>query len=128
MQAMMASLFEIPLEMVPHFFHDGCDPDTFHQRINDWLRPMNLGYLPIGYCGPEFFQALGLRGWHTEAYGPAVRGVQHACASLDGVVTHDPHPSKTGLQAIEGFGVFVVLDPSKPACLVAGRIGETQFE
>lgn len=115
MRAMFASLFELPIEQVPHFLHDGCDSNTFHQRINDWLRPMNLGYLPVGACSPTTLAQYGIRGWFHEAYGQSPRGVQHACVACDGEVVHDPHPTKTGLQSVEGVGMLFVLDPSKPA-------------
>lgn len=115
MRATFASLFELPIEDVPHFLHDGCDSDTFHRRINDWLRPMNLGYMPVALAGCEWLEAIGLNGWHHEAFGPSPRGVQHACVAIDGAVVHDPHPSKVGLVGIEGAGVLVILDPSKPA-------------
>ena len=116
-RAVMASLFELPIEQVPHFLRDGCDADTFNQRINDWLRPMNLGYLPVGKCDAQWLSAIGLRGWHHEAYGPTSRGTNHACAALDGAVVHDPYPSRAGLLEIEGAGVVLVLDPSKPVLL-----------
>ena len=115
MRAMIASLFELGIEEVPHFFEDGCDASTFNSRINSWLRPMNLGYLPIGVVTVDALQAIGLNGLHHELSGQASRGVLHACAALDGQVVHDPHPTKTGLATIEMSGVFVVLDPSKPA-------------
>jgi hypothetical protein len=114
MRAMVASLFEVGIETVPHFFEDGCNAQTFNERINAWLRPMNLGYLPIGVISPEHLQLLGIQGLHHELSGQASRGVLHACAALDGVVTHDPHPRKGGLLSIEMSGVFVILDPSKP--------------
>jgi hypothetical protein len=115
MRAMIASIFELPLQSVPHFFEDGCDAHTFNSRVNAWLRPMNMAYLPIGPIAPHILEHIGVHGLHHEASGPAARGVLHACVALDGTVVHDPHPSKAGLLEIEMAGVFVVLDPSKPA-------------
>lgn len=112
MRAVVASLFELPIDAVPHFLDGGCEADEFNQRINAWLRPVNLAYLPINGIGASL-SSLGIEGLHHEASGPGARGAYHACAALDGKVTHDPHPTKSGLNSIETSGVFVVLDPSK---------------
>ncbi len=114
MRATIASLLEVDADKVPHFMHDGCpDSSQFNVRVNDFLRPMNLGYLPMT-CSGEYLASNGIRGMNHEIAGQTERGTYHACAAMDGVLTHDPHPTHAGLEKIEEFGVFIVLDPSKP--------------
>lgn len=117
MRATVATLLDLPREEVPHFLYDGTtDGLAFHCRVNDFLRPMNLAYLPVSHLS-EVLEVWGIRGLHHEVSGPTERGTCHACAAIDGEVKHDPHPTRAGLTKIEAFGVFVVLDPSKPISL-----------
>lgn len=114
MQAVVASALELSIDAVPHFLHDNTqDGALFNRRINEFLRPFNLAYLSF----PQFkaaFDSFGIRGLVHEISGPGARGVEHACVAIDGEITHDPHPSRNGLIEIDHYGVFVVLDPSKP--------------
>ena len=41
------------------------------------------------------------------ANGPAERGVDHSCVAIDGVIVHDPHPSRAGLISIEDYEVLL---------------------
>jgi hypothetical protein len=114
MRAMVASILELSIDEVPHFMHDGTkDGVVFNQRVNAFLRHFNLGYVSFPECR-DALDAFGVRGLVHEVSGQSERGVCHACVALDGAITHDPHPSKAGLLKIEDYGVFVVLDPSKP--------------
>jgi len=116
MQATLASLLELPIDQVPHFLADGTtDGNVFCQRLNEWLRPMNMAYVMI----PPFAGAArvtGIKGLHHEVSGPSPReaGYWHACCGVDGKLTHDPHSSRDGVD-IQSWGIFMVLDPSKPA-------------
>jgi len=113
-RAVIASLLEMDCDEVPHFLWDGTqDGNEFCRRINDWLRPMNLAFVMM----PSFAHILGeigVRSLHHEASGPSPRlpDYHHAVCSVDGEVTHDPHPSRAGVD-VESWGVFLVLDPSK---------------
>ena len=44
---------------------------------------------------------------YSLASGPSPRGIQHSCVARDGVVVHDPHPSRAGLREIEGYTALV---------------------
>lgn len=121
MQAMVASVLGVPIDAVPHFLHDGTqDGHEFSRRVNDFLRPFNLGYMEVTASARDYLDAVGLRGLVHEASGQSARGVSHACVAVDGAVVHDPHPTKAGLESVEDYGIFVVLDPSKaigrPTC------------
>lgn len=120
MRAMIASLFELDPATVPHFNAGGPDGDEFTRRLNAWLRPRNMAYLSFPRLNADWLRIVGIEGLHHEASGQTERGTCHACAAVDTVVVHDPHPSRAGLTQVEFTGVFVVLDPSKPV-----RCGET---
>lgn len=45
------------------------------------------------------------------ASGPAVRGLLHSCVAWNGVVVHDPHPSRAGLLEVTDY---ITLTPTPP--------------
>jgi multidrug efflux pump subunit AcrB len=53
--------------------------------------------------------AMGLPPGYSIAGGPSLRfaGRMHACVALDGIVVHDPHPSREGLPF--GIASYVVI-------------------
>lgn len=114
MRAALASMLEVPIEKVPHFLHDNTsDNAEFCRRVSDFLRPLNLGYISFPECRQALHET-GVRGLVHEVSGTSERGVCHACVAVDGEIVHDPHPGRGGLDKIDYFGVFIVLDPSKP--------------
>jgi hypothetical protein len=112
--AFLASTLEIPIEDVPHFADGWPEPDEFNRRINAFLAPLNLAFMCVNI--EDWCSSMGVTGLVHELFGLSPRGADHATVGIDGVMTHDPHPSKAGLLTpAEEWGVFVVLDPSKPA-------------
>ena len=94
--ACLASILEVPIETVPSFV------DTYWwERFVGWLAAQGLaatsveGTIPPGYA---------------IAFGPSTRLADrgHACVALDGVIVHDPHPSREGLPIVFHY---VVLHP-----------------
>lgn len=94
--ACLASILEIPLGEVPHFW--GPRWPDFLQWLADRGLAMTLYhkrlYVPPGY---------------SIAGGPSVRfaGQMHACVAFDGLIIHDPHPSREGLPL--GVAEYVVI-------------------
>jgi hypothetical protein len=94
--ACVASILEVPLRDVPRF--SGPRQPWFSR----WLAGRGLSasihqsinHVPAGY---------------SIAGGPSPRfaGRIHACVALDGVVIHDPHPSRDGLPS--GVVEYVVI-------------------
>ena len=87
--ACVASILEIPLEEVPRFMR-------VSWPFLRWLAGRGLSaslYKRVDYIPPGY----------SIATGPSMRfaGKMHACVALDGIVIHDPHPSREGLP----FGV-----------------------
>ncbi len=98
--AVLASLLDIPLWMVPEFEGMFARRDTYWlQRVDEWLNTMfgkDLNYdLPkhVDECGvslPEFY-IVG---------GESSRGVEHAVIFSHGKMVHDPHPLGGGISKI----------------------------
>jgi hypothetical protein len=84
--ACIASILEVPLGDVPYFW--GPRQAWFAR----WLAGQGLAVAlyPRGVHVPWGYSIAG---------GPSARfaGRMHACVALDGVVVHDPHPSRDGL-------------------------------
>jgi hypothetical protein len=91
--ACVASILEIPIEGVPFFFDEHWWP-----RFLEWLG--DRGFTATAIAGdvtpPPGF---------TMALGPSTRleSSGHACVAFDGVVVHDPHPSREGLPFVHYY-------------------------
>lgn len=93
--AVLASMLELPLWMVPPF-EDMFARHDWDERVVEWLRRM-FGLRQRRIDGhpseglPEFYMAIG----------PAARGVHHIVIYSGGKMVHDPHPSDAGLVRVE---------------------------
>jgi hypothetical protein len=112
LEASMASVLDLPLAEMPKFEHDGDHDPTYWDKWEPWLRERNLalhwfrvtdgGWVPPGYALLNSLIAEGLR---------------HATVVLDGKVIWNPWPGstpETNVGEWKEFGLFQVLDPSKP--------------
>lgn len=112
-RATLASILEMPISTVPHFLYDG-NTDYWHKRLNEFLNP--LGY--IFMCIP----AWDLSEWRQanmitcDIYheisdiSPRFPDTLHSVVGCNGLVVHDPHPSKLGLPEVtdqRSFGFLV---------------------
>jgi len=90
--ACIASILEMPIEAVP-FFAD----ENWWPRFLEWLAKRDLSATKIeGGPPPAGF---------TIAFGPSTRlaGRGHACVAFDGIIVHDPHPSREGLPIVDHY-------------------------
>ena len=101
--AAVATVLGVPLTEVPHFIEFGIaygDSDDMHaaSQGNHWWA-MLLGYLAgKGYWVTELGKVTDAeRGELVLVAGMAARGVMHQVVYRDGVLWHDPHPSREGL-------------------------------
>ena len=98
-RAVIASLLELPISEVPHFLQD-CkgDPSDYWGAIQAFLAARGLAYIWVPSRSGFAFFGEGVDVYH-EIAGPSPRGngVLHAVVGRNGVIVHDPHPSKAGL-------------------------------
>jgi hypothetical protein len=106
--ACLASILEIPLEEVPSFV------GAYWDDFLPWLADRGLSatlyrsdvYVPPGYA---------IAGGRSKRFA----GRMHACVAYNGMVIHDPHPSRDGLP----FGVteyVVIHGPNHEALWFSG--------
>ena len=83
--ACLASILELPLQLVPDFAAETDSDDEFFAAVDKWLAGKGLCYRhwPIGGLAPV--------GWHT-IEGISPRGGQHAVVAQNGKPVWDPHP------------------------------------
>jgi len=91
-RACIASLLEVSIKEIPHFFESG-DDEQFEKSFNDFLAAIDLFHLEIT---PWEKFPISTSVYHM-IYGKSERGTQHAVIGLNGKVVHDPSPFKTGL-------------------------------
>ena len=85
LQAAVASIIEFPLNTVPNFILF----DEWYDRMEEFLR----------IKGFELFDEPD-EGEIYLAFGLSPRNVKHAVVMKDGVVIHDPHPSRGGVTGV----------------------------
>lgn len=102
LSACLASVLELPLGDVPRFCEIE-DPDAWGPAIDDWLAPMGLYFVEVGWS--EWFAAevLPRAGWHLVA-GLSPRGHRHSVVGYAGRLVHDPHPDVAGEPKLEPPG------------------------
>ncbi len=95
-RACIASLLEIDINEIPHFYETGNDSEFF-KSLNRYLATQGLVHvetMPIDFKLSQYRNKGNL--YHM-IYGETVRGSQHAIVALNGEIIHDPHPDKAGL-------------------------------
>jgi hypothetical protein len=95
MRACIASLLEVPIDQVPHFFEGGCESAVFDQRVADYLG--RHGLIELSMPAEVARRTHYTRECYHLMYGYSARGTFHAVVALNGMVVHDPHPSKVGI-------------------------------
>jgi hypothetical protein len=101
--ACVATIFDLPLEAVPHFMHLG---EGWFEPFRRWSVDV-LGHdVLIITPGSEKYFAAPLI-----VSGPAARGVDHSTVWERGNMFHDPHPSRAGLISVNDLVAFVPLRP-----------------
>ncbi len=104
--ACIASLLEIPIEIVPNFISERHDvPQS--ALLNQWLAPLNLHAL---YCETDIMHPEHAvpDGFYILT-GTSPRGRLHVVIAAGKEIVHDPHPSRAGLTEVDGFVVILPL-------------------
>jgi hypothetical protein len=121
LQACIASLFELPLNAVPHFVESPDFPDNYIKFIED------SGYSfegsmqivePCPYIGmPEEVREyldniVGVDGFFiVGGYAKRFTRVQHAVIFKGSKMVHDPHPGNSGIIMINNIDLIVRKQP-----------------
>jgi hypothetical protein len=112
-QCSLASILDLPLEQVPHFFGSHFaseDTSVIWRGIHAWLAERGIALIAFD---PKQEDALS---WPHLVCGQSPRGDWgHCVIRSNGKLLHDPHPSGEGLKDI--WEVFI-LCPLNPADLV----------
>lgn len=98
LQAVIASLLDLPLDTVPHFVQDHVDTDG----ARNWWNTM-IDYVRSHGWGLHGATLETHPGEHLMVSGPSPRGagVHHVVIYRDRVMVHDPHPDRTGLLSVD---------------------------
>lgn len=123
--AAIASLIEMPITEVPNvetlFDTQGV---SWYGVMDSWLR--SIGYeiitnndYKVFHSPAEYYEDTrdslmkSLTGRYYMASGLSPRGVMHVCIYKDGVMVHDPHPTREGIDetTIEYFEEIIKLQP-----------------
>lgn len=99
-RACVASVLDVPIGEVPNFVAEA----AWFRALLDWLAPRGLWFVSMPATPAPWIPD----GVHYIASGPAPRGVSHAVVMSDGLLVHDPHPSRDGLLSVERLGFFCV--------------------
>lgn len=105
--ACIASIFELPLEVIPHFCKIG--GDDWQKELNKFLEPYHLYHIEMDIREKENegFKDV-VKGYHL-INGKSPRGdFYHSIVGKDGKAIHDPHPKGyCKLDTIETFTIFI---------------------
>lgn len=102
----IASILELPASEVPHFC--GIDEwtdepcDKWRGHLIKFLEPLGLFYFEIQFDAKILPEWSGVLDCHHTISGISPRGTRHTCVGKGGVVVHDPHPSRLGIQPEDG--------------------------
>jgi hypothetical protein len=124
MQAVLASLLELPLDDVPNFAAiESDEPGKWFLALDDWLHDRGLGIVVIYFGGPD-----APEGKLPSAYFPNGLLCVLAGRSKGGPwghvvvgkideegraeIVHDPNPARTGLDLTWEVWLIVPLDPA----------------
>ena len=107
--ACVATYLNVPLARVPHFIEDGIawgDSADLSSGSHWWTLWMGYMYGFGLYAVELESPSDGLPGELLFVAGPSPRGVAHQVLYRDGVLFHDPHPSRAGVLSISEVLAF----------------------
>jgi hypothetical protein len=106
MSACLAMMLGLRIDEVPNFSAMNLTDNQKYKAMQEWL--LNLGYQLLT------FEAAGLlhmlRGYCI-AGGASPRGFFHAVIIKDGVLWHDPHPDRSGINKVGEIDLLIPLYP-----------------
>jgi hypothetical protein len=114
LRACIAALFEADPQTVPHFFHDGCDGETGHERLRDWCASQGFHPIMSQYDGSASFEMLGnvIRAMSPNVYYllfAQIEAGDHVVIGLNGETVWNPSWYPTPIIGPNGNGNWGVM-------------------
>lgn len=123
-RACVASVFDLPSELVPHFAFDGYDPECpWVERLSSWLKPYALKPLFMRVDRVEQHEDFKNYDNYYLNGGKTKRGTMHDTVWFKGEMVYDPHPTDpSGLtdEYPQWVTLFVDIDVSNEQYLFGG--------
>ena len=94
-QACIASLLEMPITQVPHFYEHGENGSEALSKLNTWLALHGMGFFDISGNIGDIFKNNANTYHIISDYSP--RNNFHTVIGLNGEMVFDPHPSNDGI-------------------------------
>lgn len=137
-RACVASILELDPFTVPNFCEEdwGKEKDfSWYKAMLKWLHPRGLTYfdiqVPAEFHG-RWFEGPAASGFETFHIlsGISPRGIQHSVVARNGIIVHDPHPSRAGLAgpAEDGWSYGFFLLRGVTVRVMPLGLGETKGE
>lgn len=104
MQACVASIFELPMEQVPHFT-DAWQHDDYLSALRSWLNARDLAPLFLDIPADAYeawcdnLATLQMDAFHVLG-GVSATGLRHAVVARYGRLVHDPWPEDDALRGV----------------------------
>ena len=127
--ACIASLLELPLSEVPHWYQlvGAGNTEAAHVMRDAWLAERGLAILrldlkSLASCNEFVWSSLvgvmgifsGLTNRHEGVVHAVVGTITKDAAGLDWKLLHDPHPMRSGFRGLaQDVEVFIQIDPAK---------------
>lgn len=110
LRAVVASIFELPLDAVPHFCDTGLErpgnKSVWAYALAGWCFTQGVVVDPHEVLNEDLLPLSGVPGYCILS-GPGPRGWRHSVVGYQGRVVHDPHPSRDGLVEIDEIELLV---------------------
>lgn len=120
LRATVASIFELPIEEVPHFCDTGLErpgnKSVWSWALIGWCFTAGVVIDARQVTDGERIAYSGIPGYCILS-GPGPRGWRHSVVGYQGRMVHDPHPSRAGLVSIDEIEILVPINNHAAAVL-----------
>jgi len=108
-QAAVASILELPLEVVPDI-QEYDEKLVWFDEFREWLKQYGLSAIGLATNGN-----ITIEGYHLiECKSTTLKnGELHVVVGLNEEVVHDPNPNATALGEVVDYIIFTALDPAR---------------
>lgn len=108
-QAAVASILELPLEVVPNI-QEYNERRNWYDVFSGWLEQYGFGLLCFPVGGSGIIQGYHLMSCKSTTLG---EGYGHVVVGFNQKAVHDPNPNAKTIGEVEDYLVFTVLDPAR---------------